>query len=101
MSHSPALFGPPRMTPTWCGHTTTAPTCGPPAFEPTLAPVARQIEPWIAGTEHATHIGAAPRAAVAGVMPAVGGRLEGVMLIIAMRRQRRRIQTGKRNRRDK
>ena len=54
-------------------------------------PIARQIEPWIGGAEHVPHIGAAPRAAVAGVMPAVDRRLRAVMIIM-MRRQRRRIQ---------
>ena len=36
-------------------------------------PVARQIEPRIGHAEHATHIGAAPGATVAGIMPAVHG----------------------------
>src|SRR5690348_11784005 len=36
-------------------------------------PVARQIEPRIGHAEHVAHIGAAPGATVAGIMPAVHG----------------------------
>src|SRR5689334_3327295 len=66
-------------------------------------PVARQIEPRIGNAEHATHIGAAPGAAVAGVMPAVkrslvNRRLGGVMMV---RGQSRRVQTRQCHRRDK
>ncbi len=64
-------------------------------------PVPCQIETRIGNAEYAAHIGAAPRAAMTRVMSAMNRCFAGMMTVIPMRGQGRRVQTCKRHRRDK